>query len=202
LTLYQDLDVPQDSDAAAIKRAHRKAVRSHHPDKGGDRDQFEKIQHAYMILSNPERREKYDKTGSEEDTINNDLSASVSIIMCAFDQALTHHARDLWTHDLIAETRTLLKHAVAQLVAQNKTHDANRKQLEKLIRRIKFKGKGENYISNALRQRLQNLDEVQATCNREKAQFEKAIVFLDDYGFEFDSPTVKLGLWTTTASTS
>jgi curved DNA-binding protein CbpA len=63
LSLYDVLDVPTDADAEAVKRAHRRAARRHHPDKGGDRDDFERIQHAYLVLADPERRRKYDATG-------------------------------------------------------------------------------------------------------------------------------------------
>lgn len=36
-----------------------------HPDKGGDPEEFKKLQAAYEVLSHPEKRETYDKYGLE-----------------------------------------------------------------------------------------------------------------------------------------
>jgi curved DNA-binding protein CbpA len=33
-----------------IKRAHRRLVKAHHPDRGGDGDDFRRIQAAYQLL--------------------------------------------------------------------------------------------------------------------------------------------------------
>ncbi len=40
-----------------------------HPDKGGDPDKFKELTHAYEILSNPEKRDLYDRGGI--DAVNN-----------------------------------------------------------------------------------------------------------------------------------
>ena len=60
---YKVLGIAEDEQLPNIKRAYRKLVKTHHPDKGGDRQTFERIQKAYDILSDPERREHYDETG-------------------------------------------------------------------------------------------------------------------------------------------
>lgn len=36
-----------------------------HPDKGGDPEEFKRLQAAYEVLSHPEKREIYDKYGIE-----------------------------------------------------------------------------------------------------------------------------------------
>ena len=45
------LGLPRDAGIDEIKRAYRKLSLKHHPDRGGDRDAFEKIQTAYEYLS-------------------------------------------------------------------------------------------------------------------------------------------------------
>lgn len=44
---WETLGVPRDSDENTVKKAYRKLAMKHHPDKGGDPEQFKKIQTAY-----------------------------------------------------------------------------------------------------------------------------------------------------------
>jgi DnaJ family protein A protein 2 len=61
--LYETLGVNKHADAKDIKRAYRKAAIQHHPDKGGDEHMFKEINAAYEILSDPQKRARYDKFG-------------------------------------------------------------------------------------------------------------------------------------------
>jgi len=61
--LYESLGVEKSADAKDIKKAYRKLAVQHHPDKGGDETKFKEISAAYEILSDPEKRAKYDKYG-------------------------------------------------------------------------------------------------------------------------------------------
>lgn len=62
--LYQVLGVPEDADADAIKKAYRSLAKKHHPDANpGDKkaeERFKEIGQAYEILSDPEKRRRYD----------------------------------------------------------------------------------------------------------------------------------------------
>jgi len=66
---YALLDVPQDADAATIKRQYYLLARKWHPDKNKDNpdatQKFQQLGEAYQVLSNPELRAKYDKFGSQ-----------------------------------------------------------------------------------------------------------------------------------------
>lgn len=62
---YEILGVPQEANGDDIKKAYRKKVIKAHPDKGGDPEEFKKLQAAYEVLSSPDKREIYDKYGIE-----------------------------------------------------------------------------------------------------------------------------------------
>ena len=62
--LYARLGVSRNADQDEIKKAFRKLSLNHHPDKGGDEETFKKINEAYDVLSDPDRRQMYDQTGS------------------------------------------------------------------------------------------------------------------------------------------
>ncbi len=62
--LYERLGVDRKAGPAEIKKAHQRLVKTHHPDKGGDAEEFKKIQQAYEVLSDGEKRRMYDMTGA------------------------------------------------------------------------------------------------------------------------------------------
>ncbi len=66
---YQVLGVPRNADAQSIKSAFRKLARQHHPDANkndpGAESRFKAINEAYTVLSDPEKRRKYDRFGKD-----------------------------------------------------------------------------------------------------------------------------------------
>lgn len=64
---YEVLGVDRAADEAAIKSAYRKLAHQYHPDKNpGDHsaeERFKEASEAYEILSDPERRARYDRYG-------------------------------------------------------------------------------------------------------------------------------------------
>jgi len=63
--LYETLGVQKTATDKEIKKAYRKLAVKHHPDKGGDEAKFKEVSAAYEILSDSDKREKYDKYGLE-----------------------------------------------------------------------------------------------------------------------------------------
>ncbi len=66
MDLYGQLGVQKGATNGEIKDAYKRAALKHHPDRGGDAEQFKKIQHAYEVLNDADRRRVYDMTGSED----------------------------------------------------------------------------------------------------------------------------------------
>lgn len=60
MSFYDDLEVTPNATADEIKRAYRKLAIQHHPDKGGNPDNFLRIQTAYDTLSDNAKRQAYD----------------------------------------------------------------------------------------------------------------------------------------------
>jgi len=66
---YQVLGVSKNATKDQIKKAYKKLAIKHHPDKNkGDKaseEKFKKINEAYAVLSNEEKRRQYDQFGAE-----------------------------------------------------------------------------------------------------------------------------------------
>jgi curved DNA-binding protein len=66
---YEVLGVPKDADEKTIKAAYRKLARKYHPDVCQDKvegeSKFKEINEAYEVLSDKDKRQKYDQFGAD-----------------------------------------------------------------------------------------------------------------------------------------
>lgn len=73
--LYQVLGVRRDASKDEIQKSYRKLARKYHPDMNPDnaeaKDRFKRVQEAYDVLSDPEKRSAYDQYGSDFEKIRN-----------------------------------------------------------------------------------------------------------------------------------
>lgn len=67
---YKILGIDKTADANAIKKAHRTLAKKYHPDVNQDNpeaeEKFKEISEAYEVLSDPEKKAKYDRFGHTE----------------------------------------------------------------------------------------------------------------------------------------
>ena len=57
---YQTLGLEKNSSAQEIKKTYRKLSMKYHPDRGGDKETFQKINAAYQVLGDPVKKRNYD----------------------------------------------------------------------------------------------------------------------------------------------
>lgn len=68
---YEILGIDEDASQEEIKRAYREKARKYHPDRNPDDEQseekFKEAKEAYEVLSDPEKRKRYDSLGANWD---------------------------------------------------------------------------------------------------------------------------------------
>ena len=60
---YEVLGVAPDADAATLRLAYRRALRTAHPDTGGDSVRFNEVQRAWALVGTPDARAAFDRGG-------------------------------------------------------------------------------------------------------------------------------------------
>ncbi|WP_036459534.1 terminal organelle assembly protein TopJ [[Mycoplasma] imitans] len=86
---YEVLQIDRDADEQQIKRAFRKLAKKYHPDTNKDDENaeslFREINEAYEVLSNPEKKGRYDKHGHDGLDREDDLDFDPNIFNSFFE---------------------------------------------------------------------------------------------------------------------
>lgn len=106
--LYQRLGVKPDAGDVEIRQAFRRLAQHEHPDKGGDTSTWQSIQLAYDVLSDPQRRSRYDQSGQTDAP---DAQAMVLQELAGALMAVIDGCSDPRVEDLVASTSQVIRDA-------------------------------------------------------------------------------------------
>lgn len=186
--LYDELGVEPESDVKTIKQAYRKKAKKVHPDHGGSEVEFNKLNRAYLVLSNPELRSKYDATGDESvQQPDNEQSKIMMTIAGALEAVITHletRGKEPSEFDLVAEMRKKLKEEISK--GENHISSCNTliKKTKKLLGKFKVKN-GNNFIERMLLAKIDNISLNIKTSEVAMEPLKKACEVLEDVEFSF-----------------
>lgn len=61
---YDVLGISRSATESEIRKAYKTKSMKHHPDRGGDEEEFKKVNEAYQTLKDPQKRAQYDNYGA------------------------------------------------------------------------------------------------------------------------------------------
>lgn len=63
---YQTLGISRSATDSDIRKAYKKKSMEHHPDRGGNEEEFKKVNEAYQTLKDPQKKAMYDQYGTAD----------------------------------------------------------------------------------------------------------------------------------------
>jgi len=183
-TLYEILGVAVHATDAQIKRAFRKRVKRAHPDAGGDADKFREINHAYEVLSDPVRRQRYNETGhggdsKQADAVQKHVAMLSQIILNAVQQ------NPLGCNP-VQTGRDIINGKIEQLnrVAQLDREAATR--LRHIASNVIKNGEGDNMVAAVLESHAGGGESHATKLDKEASVWREVLKLLDDYRWKPD----------------
>ncbi|MDK4729372.1 DnaJ domain-containing protein [Rhizobium phaseoli] len=182
-SLYDTLGVAKDATADAIKKAFRSKAKKAHPDAGDDPKDFHALVKANDILSDPEKRQRYDDTGDIDDQVDTTDSQAMSIIAAFVDRFLND--KDARYKNMIADLKKTIGDEIT--TAKRSIEEGRAYELRALDVRKRVKGKkGAALIGRMVDGQVENARRVIASLEQQIAVRARALNLVDDAEFDFE----------------
>lgn len=144
---YVILGVDPTATADEIKKAYRALAMKHHPDKGGDGVIFKELAEANAILSDDEKRARFDAGESFESIcgVQVDLEMkAIGAVVSVFVEIVKK--RNIEYTDIVKEIKSVFTNAEKSFLDQKVQAEAAIKKFQKIMDRMKRKDEGAENI--------------------------------------------------------
>jgi curved DNA-binding protein CbpA len=200
---YEVLGVDQAASPEVVRRAYRKRAKKAHPDGGGTAKAFDELRRSMIVLSDPARKEKYDRTGEvDSESVDNTLGQAISRIVDVVIRAATKMA-NVGQVDLIKETRTYFLQEKVNFEDESKRIAKAAQAVRKVAERLGGKGRSE-LVKRAVEQHAQQMMEPVSRINEQIEVCKIALTILDECTFKRDMAPMAAtgGMWLNMTATA
>jgi curved DNA-binding protein CbpA len=187
---YKVLGVPRDADAPTVRKAYRRKAKATHPDAGGDCEAFQQVARAVAILDDPAKRERYDRTGTEDDPIQSPYHDALAIIMPIIANGVHAWAanpdrtQDLETRPVMADLMGVLAKMRSEQLAEVDKAQRGIDKLRKLAKRTRRKDGTTSPIALAMEGEARRIETILEPMRRKMAGIDAAIALVKEHQFD------------------
>jgi len=182
---YETIGVHETATAEEIKKAYRERSKKLHPDANdGDDKGFAKLAKAYEVLSNPERRKKYDDTGI--DTENNEVE-QVNSIIAWLTLAFLEHAPSVKTESLTDFIKKQVKEQLNNAKSAITKSEKEIERAENAKNRVVRKELGHNLILSVFENKISEARTAIIRHNEAVLLFDKVLEEIESYSYLVDT---------------
>lgn len=211
---YTVLGVAPDATTAQIKKEYRRLSKIYHPDntETGDEKSFRQINEAWKVLSDPDRRKRYDETGDVEEKVDAREAFIKMGTVQALGVMLSSFIESAWEMHEVDAIELMRKEMVSKrriLEANEQKTGKTLKKSHQMMDRMKIKADdGENPIGGILKKICDDNKRKHDDSEDHLEIHRRMTLFLDAYNYDFDaaaaaaeqeklrSPTMKLSFFT------
>ena len=178
MSLYDDLGVDQETSQGGLRRAFKHKAGKTHPDKkGGNTEAFKQIQKAYSILSNPEKKKRYDETG-QTNTTPVLRQQSINVISELFIKATLKHQlekRNYWVEIKVSLLEAIQKDRGT--LGNITTHH------DKLLYLVE-NSSGDSLLMSALHSQVKHLENQKNQCSEHILILKDALLVVESCSYQ------------------
>lgn len=191
MELYHILGVRRNATKATIRKAYLRKAKTMHPDQGGDAEEFKKLNHAYQVLYDDARRERYDNTGEESlDTAEEieERKHIAAIIAQIIINIVTTNEDDLRMTPIFVRLRANMDQKRAGFIASQHGQEKAKRRNRQLRSRVKYNGDGIDFVGAALDNQLVVIEANLENIVKSLEIHDKVQAVLDCYEYMVDTP--------------
>ena len=196
---YEALGVGKDATAEQITDAYRRKARKAHPDAGGDKEQFQLIAMAYSVLSNADKRDRYDR-GENVDNANPMLTA---VALMAQEAFMSSEDPMQWMRGKAKEHIREARHGMSGNAKVRDKLSAKLEKLKKANEKCKNE-RGYQFMVDTISRFIDTGKQADVRLQESISLYESVLLFIDNIEFPkeeyqpFTRPIRATGIWVST----
>jgi curved DNA-binding protein CbpA len=191
--LYAILQIHKEATQKEVQKAFHALSKRHHPDVGGNPQEFQRINSAYEILCDPKKRAFYDRTGCIKQNENETYAIAASIIAKAIDEFLSNLRQSVFSMDFIGCIIKKLEEEQEEIDKKRKVIRKNIKIINKLKGKTSRKKIDSSYppvVFQFFEQKRNEFIAVLRQLNEAISYNKIAILMLQEYSFDYEKIVV------------
>lgn len=188
---YETLGVGKDADGETIKRAYRKRSRETHPDRNpGDKqseDEFKAVNNAYMVLSDPTRRKRYDDVGDDDDSVKPNYFTLLSTLLSSILQEGFGKGQEPNTINVL---HLMNQKLVSAMLAIDKNRDTAKRAI-KYLKKAKalLKDKEDGILYSVIQRDIDETERSFRAFEDDHERHKQALAYLKQCKYDYDAKT-------------